>query len=67
MIRQISQITLLKLPGPKDLLYTILGRLDPFSRNMQHNSLFKLLFCSDLTVAMLSCQVFQQIPSNLYN
>ncbi len=64
---KISQTTLLKLPGPADLLYTILGRSGPFFRNMQHNSLFKLLFCPDLTIAMLSWQVFQPIPSNLYN
>ncbi len=30
------------------------------------NSLFKLLFCPDLTIAMFSWQVFQPIPSNLY-
>ncbi len=34
---------------------------------MQHNPLFKLLFCPDLTIAMLSWLVFQPIPSNLYN
>ncbi len=34
---------------------------------MQHNSLFRLLFCPDLTIAMLSLQVFQPVPSNLYN
>ncbi len=56
-----------KLPGPADLLYTILGRLGPIFQNMLHNSLFKLLFYPDLTIAMLSCQVFQPIPSNLYN
>ncbi len=39
----------------------------PFFRNMQHNSLFKFLFCPDLTIAMLSWQVFQPVPSNLYN
>ncbi len=61
-----SRITLLKLLGPADLLCTILGRSGPFFRNMQHNSLFKLLFCPDLTIAMLSWQVFQPIPSNLY-
>ncbi len=43
MISWLSQTTLLKL------LYTVLGRLGPFSRNMLHNSLFKLLFCPDLT------------------
>ncbi len=67
MIRWISQTTLLKLPGPADLLYTTLGRSGPFFRNMQHNSLFKLLFCPDLTIAMFSWQVFQPVPSNLYN
>ncbi len=34
MISWISQTTLLKLPGPADLLYTILGRSGPFSQNM---------------------------------
>ncbi len=57
----------LKLPGPVDLHYIILRRSGPFSRNMQHNSLFRLLFCPDLTIAMLSWQVFQPVPSNLYN
>ncbi len=59
--------TLLKLPGPVDLHYIILRRSGPFSWNMQHNSLFRLLFCPDLTIAMLSWQVFQPVPSNLYN
>ncbi len=62
-----SQTTLLKHPGPLDLHYIILRRSGPFSRNMQHNTLFRLLFCPDLTIAMLSCQVFQPVPSNLYN
>ncbi len=35
--------------------------------SMQHNSLFRLLFCPDLTIAILSWQVFQTVPSNLYN
>ncbi len=35
--------------------------------NMQHNSLFRLLFCPDLTIAMFSWQVFQPVPSKLYN
>ncbi len=61
MISWISQTTLLKLPGPADLLYTILGTSGPLFRNRQHNSLFKLLFCPDLTIAMLSWQVFQPI------
>ncbi len=39
--------TLLKLPGPADLLYPTLGRSGPFFWNMLHNSLFKLLFCPD--------------------
>ncbi len=56
-----------KLPVPADLLYTTLGRSGPFFRNMQHNSLFKLLFCPDWTIEMLSWQVFQPVPSNLYN
>ncbi len=67
VISWISQTTLLKLPGPVDLHYIILRRSGPFSRNMQHNSLFGLLFCPDLTIAMLSWQVFQPVPSNLYN
>ncbi len=53
MISWISQTTLLKLPGPVDLHYIILRRSGPFSRNMQHNSLFRLLFCPDLTIEML--------------
>ncbi len=48
MISWISQTTLLKLPSPVDLHYIILRRSGPFSRNMQHNSLFRLLFCSRL-------------------
>ncbi len=67
MISWISQTTLLKLPSPVDLHYIILRRSAPFSGNMQHNSLFRLLFCPDLTIAMLSWQVFQPVPSNLYN
>ncbi len=62
-----SQTTLLKLPGPVDLHYIILRRSGPLSRNMQHNFLFRLLFCPDLTIAMLSWQVFQPVSSNLYN
>ncbi len=50
-----------------DLHYIILRRSGPFSGNMQHNSLFRLLFCPDFTIAMLSWQVFQPVPSNLYN
>ncbi len=65
MISWISQTTLLKLPGPADLLYTTLGRSGPFFRNMQHNSLFKLLFCPDWAIAMLSWQVFQPVPFKL--
>ncbi len=49
------------------LHYIILRRSGPFSGNMQHNSLFRFLFSPDLTIAMLSWQVFQPIPSNLYN
>ncbi len=56
MISWLSQTTLLKLPGPADLLYTILGRSGPFFQNMLHNSLFKLLFCPGWTIAMLSWQ-----------
>ncbi len=61
MISWISQIALLKLLGPADLCYIILRRSGPFSGNMQHNSLFRLLFCPDLTIAMLSWQVFSSI------
>ncbi len=46
--------TLLKLPGPVDLHYIILRRSGPFSLNMQHNSLFRLFFCPDLTIALLA-------------
>ncbi len=53
MFSWISHTTLLKLPGPAYLLYTILWRSGTFSQNMQHN-LFRLLFCPDLTIAMLS-------------
>ncbi len=49
------------------LHYIILRRSGPFSRSMQHNSLFRLLFCPGLTIAMVSCQVFQPAPSNPYN
>ncbi len=47
-----------KMAGPVYLHYIILRRSGPFSQNMQHNSLFRLLFCPDLTIAMLSWQVF---------
>ncbi len=48
-------------------LYNI-KKIRPFLfLNMQHNSLFRLLFCPHLTIAMLSWQVFQPVPSNLYN
>ncbi len=67
MISWLSQTTLLKLPGPADLLYTTYNRSGPFFQSMLHNSLFRLLFCPDLTTAMLSWQVFQPILSNLYN
>ncbi len=59
--------TLLKLPGPADLLYSTLRRPGPFFLNMLHNSLFKLLFCPGWTIAMLSWQVFQPVLLNLYN
>ncbi len=49
------------------LLYSTSRRSGPFFRNMLRNSLFKLLFCQDWTIAMLSCQVFQPVLSNLYN
>ncbi len=61
MISWPSQSTWLKLPGPADLIYSTLGRSGPFSQNMVHNSLFRLLFCPDLTIAMLSWQVFQPV------
>ncbi len=54
MISRISQTTLLKLPGLVDLHYIILSRSGPFSRNMQHNSLFGLLFCPDYCNALLA-------------
>ncbi len=62
-----DHITKLSADKPVDLLYTTLERSGPFSQSMQHNSLFRLLFCPDLTIAMLSWQVFQPVPSNLYN
>ncbi len=43
MISWIFQTTLLKLPGPADLLYTTSERSGPLLSNMLHNSLFKLL------------------------
>ncbi len=43
MISWISTTILLKLPGPVDLHYIILRRSGPFSQNMQHNSLFRLV------------------------
>ncbi len=52
MISWISQITLLKLPGPADLLYTILRRSGPFFRNLQCYSLFR--FCPDYCNALLT-------------
>ncbi len=42
-------------------------KIRPFLSGMLHNSLFKLLFCPGWTIAMLSWQVFQLVPSNLYN
>ncbi len=54
MISWISQTTLLKLSCPVDLHYIILRRSGPFSGNMQHNSSFRLLFCPDLIITMLS-------------
>ncbi len=67
MISWLSQTTLLKLPDPADLLYLTSRRSGPFFWNMLHNSLFRLLFCPDWTIAMLSWQVFQPVLSNLYN
>ncbi len=67
MISWLSQTTLLKLPGPADLLYSTSRRSGPFFRNMIHNCLFKLLFCPGWTIAVLSWQVFQPVLSNLYN
>ncbi len=67
MISWFSQTTLLKLPGPADLLYSTSWISGPFFWNMLHNSLFKLLLCPGWTIAMLSRQVFQPVLSNLYN
>ncbi len=67
MIDWLSQTTLPKLPGPADLLYLTSRRSGLFFRNMIHNSLFTLLFCSGWTIAMLSWQVFQPVLSYLYN
>ncbi len=58
MISLISQTTLLKLPGPADLLYSTSRRLCPFFQSMQHNSLIKLLFCPGWSIEILSWQVF---------
>ncbi len=55
----------LNLPGPADLLYSTSRRSGLFFWNMLHNSLH--LFCPDLTIAMLSWQVFQPVLSNLNN
>ncbi len=46
-------------------LYNI-KKIRPFLSELLHN-LLKLLFCPDLTFAMLYGQVFQPVPSNLYN
>ncbi len=67
MISWLSQTTLPNLSGPADLLYLTSRRSGPFFQNMQHNSLFRLLFCPGWTIATVSWQVFQPVPSNLYN
>ncbi len=56
MISWLSQTTLLKLPGPADLLYATPRRSGPVFRYTLHNSLFKLLICPVWTIAMLSWQ-----------
>ncbi len=61
MISWLSHTTLPNMSGPADLLYLTLRRSGPFFLNMLHNFLFKLLFCPDWTIAMLSWQVFQQL------
>ncbi len=47
------------------VLYNI-KKIRPFLSE-HATQLFRLLFCPDLTIAMLSWQVFQPVPSNLYN
>ncbi len=41
--------------------------IKPLQLIQNANSLVRLLFSPDLTIAMLSWQVFQPVPSNLYN
>ncbi len=45
----------------------ILFEIRPFLSEHATQLLFRPLFCPDLTIAMLSWQVFQPVPSNLYN
>ncbi len=56
-----------KTAGPAYLLCSASRRSGPFFWNMLQNSLFKLIFYPDWTIAMLSLQVFQTDLSNLYN
>ncbi len=42
-------------------------KIRPFLSEHATQHLFKLLFCPDRTIAMLSWQVFQPVLSNLYN
>ncbi len=51
----------------KDLRYTILGRLGPSCQSKPHNSLSKLLFSPDWTIAMLSWRAFPHVLSSLCN
>ncbi len=50
-----------------DFPYITLGRLDPSYQSRRHNSLSKLLFSPDWTIAMLSWRAFQHVLSSLCN
>ncbi len=47
--------------------YTTLGRLGPSCQSKPHNSLSKLLFSPDWTIAMLSWRAFPHVLSSLAN
>ncbi len=49
-----DHVTKLNCPAPVDLHYIILKRSGSFSGNMQHNSLFRLLFCPDYCYTLLA-------------